>query len=106
MTVKPPRTYDEIVVQTVPEPDSSYRPTRDQRLEAMARVPPPRDEALAVKVGDALRELGADQIAFEVDGDRVILRGAVADTRTFNRVEAAVREVDGVEEVDNRMHIG
>ena len=106
MNGKAPRTYDDIVAQTVPDPDSSWRPTREQQREALARVPPPRDEALAVKVGEALRDIGAGDVAFEVDGDRVILRGAVGDPRTLNRIEDAVREVDGVEEIDNRMHVG
>ena len=101
-----PRTYDEIVARTVPDPDSSQRPTPQQRQEALAYVQPPRDEALAVKVDEALREIGADHLAFEVDGARVILRGPVADLRTWHRIDAAVQAVIGVEEIDNRTHIG
>lgn len=101
-----PRTYDEIVARTVPDPDSSIRPTPQQQREAAAAVPPPRDEALALKVDEALREIGADHLSFEVDGDRVILRGAVADIHTWRRIHAAVRAVVGVEEIDDRTHIG
>lgn len=101
----PPRTYDEIVARTVPDPDSSFRPTAQQRIEAR-RVQPPRDVALAAKVDEALREVGADHLAFEVDGLRVILRGVVPDLRTWHRIDAAVRAITGAEEIDNRTHIG
>jgi osmotically-inducible protein OsmY len=101
-----PRTYDEIVARTVPDPDSSFRPTPQQREEALAHVEPPRDVALAAKVDEALREIGADYLSFEVDGARVILRGAVPNLRTWHRIDAAVRAIDGVEEIDNRTHIG
>jgi osmotically-inducible protein OsmY len=105
MSARAPRTYDEIIARIVPDPDSSYRPTPQQQREAYERKPPPRDEALAAKVWEALREIGADNIAMEVDGDRVILRGAVADLHTWHRIEAVVSSVDGVEEIDNRMHV-
>jgi hypothetical protein len=100
------RTYDEIVARTVPDPDSSFRPTPQQQREALTRVEPPRDEVLAVKVDEALREVvGADHLSFEIDGDRVILRGPVADVRAWNRIDAAVRAIDGVQGIDNRTHI-
>ena len=102
----PPRTYDEIVARTVPDPDSSFRPTPRQREEALTHVEPPRDVALAAKVDEALREVGAEHLAFEVDGLRVILRGAVPDLRTWHRIDAAVRAIEGAEEIDNRTHIG
>jgi hypothetical protein len=101
-----PRTYDDIVARTVPEPDSSYRPTKQQVREALDYVQPPRDEALAAKVDEALREIGAEHLSFEVDGDRVILRGPVVNLRTWQRIDAAVRAIVGVEEIDNRTHIG
>jgi hypothetical protein len=100
-----PRTYDEIIARTVPDPDSSFRPTPQQVREAYERAQPPRDEALALQIDEALREIGADHLSFEVDGDRVILRGPVADLRTWHRIDAAVRAVVGVEEIDNRTHI-
>lgn len=105
MSTRPPRTYDEIVARTVPEPDSSFRPTQEQQREGLARVEPPRDVALAAKVDEALREVGAEHVAFEIDGARVILRGAVGDIRTWNRIESAVRAVLDTEELDNRMHV-
>jgi hypothetical protein len=106
MTARTPPTYDEIIARTVPDPDSSWRPSAQQRREALERTPPPRDEALAAKVGEVLRELGAEHVSYEVEGDRVILRGAVADPRTWNQIEQAIEQVDGVEELENLMHVG
>jgi hypothetical protein len=100
-----PRSYDEIVARTVPDPDSSFRPTPHQREEALAHVEPPRDDALAVAVDEALREVGFDHLSFEIDGSRVILRGAVPDLQAWHRVDAAIHTVPGAEEIDNRTHI-
>jgi len=99
-----PRSYDDIIAHTVPDPDSSYRPTAQQRRDAFLYVDPPRDEALAAKVYEALREIGAQHLAVEVDGSRVILRGVVVDHRTLRRIETTVRAVDGVEDLDDRTH--
>ena len=102
----PPRTYDEITARTVPDPDSSYRPTKEEEREALARVDPPRDEVLLAGVRDALRELGAGHVSVETDGVRVTLHGAVADMATWRRIDERVRAVEGVESIDNRTHVG
>jgi hypothetical protein len=101
-----PRSYDEIIARTVPEPDSSFRPSPSQREEALSHVEPPRDVALAAQVDEALREVGFEHLSFEIDGARVIVRGAVPDLRAWHRVDAALRAVLGAEEIDNRTHIG
>jgi hypothetical protein len=100
------RTYDEIIARTVPDPDSSFRPTKEQEREALSRVEPPRDTVLAAEVEDALRELGVDHLSFEVDGERVILRGAVADMPTWRRIDTGLRAALGRTEIDNRTHVG
>jgi hypothetical protein len=101
-----PRSYDEIIARTVPDPDSSFRPTQQQRREALSRVEPPRDIALGAQVEEALRELGADHLSYEVDGERVILRGQVADMRTWRRIDEGLRAALGRIEIDNRTHVG
>lgn len=101
-----PRTYDEIIAKTVPDPDSSFRPSPHERAEALTRVVPPRDEELAMKVEDALREIGAEYLSFDIDGSRVTLRGAVADLPTWRRIDAAVSGIPGVDALDNRTHLG
>ena len=99
------RTYDEIIAKTVPDPDSSFRPNARQRAEALTRVEPPRDEQLATKVQEALREIDADHLSIDIDGGRVTLRGAVADMRTWRRIDAIVSNVPGVDTLDNRTHV-
>lgn len=103
-STRPPRTYDEITARTVPDPDSSFRPTHGEQRDALSRVEPPRDEVLSGRVADALRELGASGISFDIEGERVIVRGAVADIGTWNRIEAGLRAA-GIENLDNRMHV-
>ena len=100
------RTYDDIIARTVPDPDSSYRPTKDEERDALSRVEPPRDEALHSRVQDALRELGADHLSIDTDGERVTLHGAVADMATWRRIDERLREVEGVRAIDNRTHVG
>lgn len=102
----PPRTYDEITARTVPDPDSSYRPTKEEEREALSRVEAPRDEQLLAGVRSALRDLGADHVSVETDGVRVTLHGAVADMATWRRIDERVRVVQGVETLDNRTHVG
>lgn len=101
-----PRTYDEIIAKTVPDPDSSFRPTEQERDEALTRVIPPDDEVLAKKVEEALRDLGAGYLSFDIDGSRVTLRGAVADLPTWRQIDAAVSSLPGVSALDNRTHLG
>lgn len=106
---RPPETYDEITARTVPDPDSSYRPTREQEREAFARVEPPPDEALAVRVREALLELGDDlmsRLSVEIDGERVVVHGPVADIETWRRLDDHLRAVEGVQSLDNRTHVG
>lgn len=101
-----PRTYDEIIAKTVPDPDSSFRPTEKERDEALTRVIPPDEDVLATKLEEVLRDLGADHLSFDVDGSRVTLRGAVSDLPTWRKIDAAVSEVPGVSALDNRTHLG
>jgi hypothetical protein len=100
-----PRTYDEIIAKTVPDPDSSFRPTEKERGEALTRVIPPDDEVLATKLEEVLRDLGADHLSFDIDGSRVTLRGAVSDLPTWRRIDAAVSAIPGVSALDNRTHM-
>lgn len=101
-----PRSYDDITARTVPDPDSSYRPTKEEEREALSRVETPRDEALFSRVQDALRELGADHLSIETDGERVALHGPVADMAAWRRIDERLRAVEGVRELDNRTHVG
>ena len=101
-----PRSYDEITRRTVPEPDSSFRPTKLQEQQAREgfRALDSDEIALRDRVIAALGS-AAQAIEIEVDRKRVILRGHVASGGTFQHIEDVVRAVDGVGEVENDLVI-
>ncbi|MEO6772109.1 MAG: BON domain-containing protein [Kofleriaceae bacterium] len=96
-----PKTYDEITRKTVLEPDGSWRPSPEQVQQARRgfRAMDAGEQELHVRVRAAVGE-GVD---IEVDGDRVTLRGQVADTDALRRVTARARAVDGVAQVDDQL---
>ncbi len=102
-TGRTPRTYDEITRNTVPEPDSSFRPTSDQERAAFEgeRILSSDEQALHTRVADALGSSGLDvsTLAIEIDGSRVTLRGRVSDVHLLPQLEAAVRTVDDVGDI-------
>lgn len=101
-----PKTYDEIVRKTVPEPDSSFRPSPEQVRQAYEgyRALDPDEQALQERVQTAL---GAHPgVEVEVQRDRVILRGKVSGPDELRQVPELVRGVEGVGEVDDQLVIG
>jgi hypothetical protein len=98
-----PRSYDEITRNTVPEPDSSFRPTPEQQRATAAgeRFVSSEERALHDAVSNALRGSGLDvaEVAVEIDGTRVTLRGRVPDVHLLPKIEAAVRAVDDVGDI-------
>lgn len=103
------RTYDDITRATVPNPDSSMRPSKEQVRDAFEgyRALDEDESALHARVMDALRDSGMNwqNIAIEVDGKRVAVRGTVDDDESLNRIPDLIRTVDGVEAVDDRLVI-
>lgn len=108
-----PQSYDEIIRRTVPDPDSSTRPT--VRQEELARegfrTMDADERALQARVVDALEDLlaGCNAICdfdVEIDRDTVILGGQVPDVEMLNRIERIVEDVDGVSHVVNRLVVG
>jgi len=101
------RSYDEITRATVPEPDSSFRPTKEQERQAFEgyRAMDDDEKALHARVMDALRESGMDwqNISIEVDRDTVSVRGSVEDEQDLARIPELIRGVDGVGEVVDRI---
>jgi hypothetical protein len=96
-----PKSYDEITRKTVPEPDSSWRPSPEQVKQAHEgfRAMDAGEQQLHARVSAAV---GAG-IAVEVDGDRVTLRGQVADAEALRRIPELARGVDGVASVDDQL---
>ena len=110
MPNRPPPSYDDIVRRTVPEPDSSWRPSKDQEEEARQgfRALDPGEHALMERVRDALRASGLDidQVGVEIEGERVILRGSVRDALALRKLPELARQVDGVADVVDNLVIG
>jgi hypothetical protein len=109
MPNRPPPSYDDIVRRTVPEPDSSWRPSKDQEHEARQgfQALDEGEAELFARVHEALRASGFDtgQVGIEIDGDRVILRGTVRDAQTLRKLPDLVRQVDGVADVADHLVI-
>ena len=100
---KPPQSYDEIVRRTVPEPDSSFRPTPEQVRDGLAGVRASDDDerALAARITAAVG--GVAGVSIEVEHTRVILSGRVAAPALLQQIEDRVSAVEGVGSVDNRL---
>lgn len=109
MPNRPPRSYEEIVRRTVPNPDSSYRPPPEveRRAREGFRALSPQEQTLFDDIHDALIQEGlpAATLSIEVDRDHVVLRGKVRDVHTDYKVEQVVRGVEGVGSVVNQLVI-
>ncbi len=109
MTTRVPKSYDEITRATVPEPDSSWRPSKEQEKAAYEgyRAMDDQEQQLHRRVVRALTAAGIDAsaIEIEIDGDHVTLRGQVRDAATLTRIAQVVCEVDGVRAVLDQLVI-
>lgn len=106
---RPARTYDEIIRQTVPELDSSFRPTPGQEKAAYegARALDTDEQQLHDRVAAVLSGIDeATGVTVEIDRDRVTLRGRIADAGPLSQIENRVHDVDGVGVVANYVVIG
>jgi Flp pilus assembly secretin CpaC len=99
------RSYDDIVRETVVDPDSSQRPTKEQERDSVTgpRSLRPDEQALEARVRQALTHLGIADIAVEVVDERVALRGSVPTAELAMRASDAASAVPGVEQVDNQL---
>ncbi len=101
-----PKSYDEITRATVPEMDSSSRPTAEQKKQAVEgfRALDSDEQALANRVDAALAgNHDAAGVKAEVERNRVTLRGQVPDAAALSRVVDAVRGIDGVGDVADQL---
>lgn len=101
-----PKSYDEIVRETVLDPDSSVRPSLD--LEQAARDGEGRaasedERALHDSVVHALTTAGIDGVTVEVHRDLVVLHGRVTDTTRLRALEDIVANISGVTRVRNQV---
>lgn len=121
MALGPRRTatsYDDILRATVPNPDSSFRPSREEEEMSRHRFGAPtehRPHIASREELDLLRRvrvaLAADNtielsdVEVDVDGSQIILLGTVPGPATRVRIEDIVASVHGVELVDNQLGI-
>lgn len=105
-----PLSYDDIERKTVPTPDLSWRPSREQEEAAYNgfRATTPEEDALhgrvmAALAGFALAGRDLSNLTIEVEDTRVILRGFAPDNQTIDTIERRVREVAGVADVTNEL---
>ena len=97
-------SYDDIVRRTVPEPDSSFRPTKEQEKQAKEgfRMLDQDEQTLLDNVVKEVARFGID---VEVERTRVILRGHVASGALYTEAEERARAVEGVSQVENDLVI-
>ena len=105
MPDRPPRSYDEIVRRTVPNPDSSWRPSREQEAYAKEHALSPEIQGLCGDIHDALLAAGIDTGLLEchVDAEHVVLRGSARDRKASDEIVKIVERVPGVTSVINQL---
>jgi len=109
-TVKNPRSYEEIVRQTVVDPDSSVRPTLEQEKSGREgfRALDADEVTLQQRVLGALASSGTDisRVTVEITRDLVTLRGRVPDSGMLRVLEDTVARVPGVDTIHNQVVVG
>ncbi len=106
---RPAQSYDEIVRQTVPELDSSFRPTQGQETAAYEgfRALDADEQQLHDRVVAALSGITeASGVNIEIERTRVTLRGRVPDANAVTQIENRVHDIDGVGVVASYLVIG
>lgn len=106
-----PRSYDEIVRRTVPDPDSSFRPDERQIEEADERFRQERlraqmtdqERVLYERVADEVLFAPVGEVGFEVEHGLVTLHGSVPHVSLIAELERRVRAIEGVQQVKNRL---
>jgi len=116
MSARTPASYDEILRSTVPEPDLSFRPTREEEALSLHRFgvstehrprPLSADELHTLErvrdalIADGTLELHAVELAIE--GSTLILLGTVPGPATSVRIEDIAGCVEGVDTIHNEL---
>jgi hypothetical protein len=105
---KPQDTYDDIARRTVPLPDSSHRPSREQVQRAHEPPPPPLETAADVaELRAALigERVDVDDVTFQQDGDTLVVRGSVATDRDRLATLAAAHQLAGITHVIDELRV-
>jgi osmotically-inducible protein OsmY len=101
------KSYEEIVRQTVVDPDSSVRPTLEQEKAGREgfRALDEDERTLERRVRAGLATSGADisRVTVEITRDLVTLRGQVPDVAMLSELENVVARVAGVGTIHNQV---
>ena len=111
-------SYDEILRLTVPEPDFSFRPSREEEALSLHRFGEPtehrphwltpEERETLTRVASALTADGTLELSgieVEIDFRTIILTGRVPGPSTKVRIEAIAVSVTGVDRVDNQLEV-
>ncbi|HEY1549981.1 MAG TPA: BON domain-containing protein [Kofleriaceae bacterium] len=93
------KTYDDITRKTVPNPDSSFRPSPEQIQQAKDgfRALDADEQALTERARSAIAPI-ASGITVEVTRDRITLSGTVKDAETLAKISDAVRDLGTIDD--------
>lgn len=109
-----PTSYGDVVAATVPNPDGSFSPSREQiRVSRSAEGAPPHtmtgdERAVLAQILASLSKEGhtdTHHVDILVQGTIATLRGTVPGPSTSARVEDIVGQVPGITEVWNELEI-
>lgn len=109
-----PTSYDDIARATVPNPDGSTRPSREQIRTSRAAGGAPahamtaEERSTVERIRTALANEGhtdTQHVEIVVQGTIALLRGTVPGPSTSARIEDVAGQVDGVTEVWNELEI-
>ncbi len=109
-----PTSYGDVVAVTVPNPDGSFTPSREQiRVSRSAEGAPPHtmtgdERAVLAQITASLSMEGhtdVQHVDILVQGSIAILRGTVPGPSTSARIEDIVGSVNGVTEVWNELEL-
>jgi hypothetical protein len=111
-------SYDDILRRTVPEPDLSFRPSRDEEKLSRHRFGVPTEHRVRplsvlerrtlerVEVAlDSDPTLDLSGVEIAIDGREIVLLGSVPGPSTSVRIEDIVGAIDGVDRIDNALVI-
>ena len=110
----PPTSYGDVVAATVPSPDGSFSPSREQvRISRPVGGVPTHtmtgeERAVLAQITASLSKEGhtdTHQVDILVQGTIAILRGTVPGPSTSARIEDVVGSVPGITEVWNELEI-
>lgn len=102
-----PKSYDEIVRRTVPDPDTSWRPSTEQQERSAAgiREQSEAEHELRGRIEQALAtaQIDTSRLTIEIDREHVTIRGEVRRASEMMQIENVIARVRGVETISDQL---